>query len=106
MGLSLKIVLKFTLQIRPDRFGATFGLEDMSMVVDGKSVLRPGQANNTTEPDFGHFAFPSQRGYVTPKKKAGVPLPATPADSRLYRSQSSGDQSTSWGDGWDGNILK
>ena len=42
------------------------------MCVDGKSVLRPGQANNTTEPDFGHFALPGQKGYVTPRRKAGV----------------------------------
>ena len=62
-----------------------------------KSVLKPGPTNDTTEPDYGHFAFPGQKGYVTQKKKADVPPPATPADSRLYRSQSSGDQSTDWG---------
>ena len=78
----------------------------MSMAMDGKSVLRPGQANDTTEPDFGHFALPGQRGYVTPRRKAGVPPQETPASSKFYRSQSSGDQSTSWGDGWDGNVLK
>ena len=76
------------------------------MVADSKSVLRPGHANNTTEPDFGHFALPGQKGYISPKRKAGVPPLVTPANSRLYRSQSSGDQSTSWGDGWDGNVLK
>ena len=76
------------------------------MVADAKSVLKPGQANNTTEPDFGHFAMPGQKGYSPPKRKVGVPPPTTPANSRLYRSQSSGDQSTSWGDGWDGNVLK
>ena len=73
--------------------------------MDGKSVLRPGQANDTTEPDFGHFALPGQKGYETPKRKAGVPS-SIPADSRRYRSQSSGDQSTSWGEGWDGKVLK
>ena len=76
------------------------------MAMDGKSVLRPGQANDTTEPDFGHFALPGQKGYNTPKRKAGVPPPETPANSRFYRSQSSGDQSTSWGEGWEGNVLK
>ena len=76
------------------------------MVADMKSVLKPGQANDTTEPDFGLFAMPGQRGYITPKRKGGVPPPATPANSRLYRSQSSGEQSTSWGEGWDGDVLK
>ena len=78
----------------------------MSMVADMKSVLKPGQANDTTEPDFGHFAFPGQKGYITPKRKDGVSPQEKSANSKLYRSQSSGDQSTSWGDGWDGNVLK
>ena len=78
------------------------------MCVDGKSVLRPGQANNTTEPDFGHFAMPGQRGYVSPKRKEGVPASAT-QDASLRQNtsgDSSADQSTKWGAGWVGGVLK
>ena len=73
------------------------------MAVDGKSVLRPGQANNTTEPDFGLFALPGQRGYVTPKRKAGVP-PSDTQDGSI--EDSSVDQSTKWGAGGVGGVLK
>ena len=80
----------------------------MSMAMDGKSVLRPGQANDSSELDYGHFAFPGQRGYVSPKRKAGVPPPDT-QDAGLRQSSredSSADQSTKWGAGWVGGVLK
>ena len=78
------------------------------MAVDGKSVLRPGQANDSSELDYGHFAVSGQRGYVSPKRKAGVPPPAAQdADSRQSsREDSSVDQSTKWGAGWVGGVLK
>ena len=78
------------------------------MVADMKSVLRPGCSNDSTEPDYGHFAFPGQRGYVSPKRKAGVPPPDTQDASTRHSSfeGSSADQSTKWGAGWVGGVLK
>ena len=102
-GALFENCLKFKFQIRPDRFGATFGLEDMSMVTDTKSVLRPNQANDSSILDYGHPAFPGQGGHVTPKRKAGVPRSAA---QTLQRSQSLNEQSTNWGGGWCGGILR
>ena len=80
----------------------------MSMNVDGKSVLRPGQANDSSELDYGQFAVPGQRGYITPKRKAGVPPPDSQDASTRHGSSegSSADQSTKWGAGWVGGVLK
>ena len=73
------------------------------MVADTKSVLRPGQANESSVLDYGHPAFPGQGGFVTPKKKAGMPRSAA---QTLQRSQSLGEQSTNWGGGWFGGVLR
>ena len=73
------------------------------MVADTKSVLKPGPANESSILDYGHPAFPSQGGHVTPKRKAGVPRSVA---QTLQRSQSLGEQSTNWGGGWFGGVLR
>ena len=75
----------------------------MSMVADTKSVLKPGQANESSILDYGHPAFPGQGGLVTPKRKAGVPRSVA---QTLQRSQSLGEQSTNWGGGWFGGVRR